>query len=834
MSLTLQSDNLKAGQGTLALKNLAFVAAPTFARLVAEKDALPAGSVHPADAPNFVQTYGLPCLVRDAEKMREFVVNVAPLEDFRGSKGQATPNPSPDGLVLNKFASESFSIRLRKSLEVSPFQRPVEDFYLSSITLSVKPYKAADSGKLKADYAALVETASNTLRQQVLEEGQRLIMKCDTGAAVLMRVTSVTVASLGGADGGADGAGESKAAFGPNPRGLVTKSTLVVLDGERGAITLVGDDRAVRTEALNLDFENMGIGGLNKEFEVIFRRAFASRVYPADVLAGLGITHVKGILLYGPPGCGKTLIARKIGEMLKARPPKIVNGPEILNKYVGASEENIRALFAEAEAEYEDAGDDSELHIIIMDEIDAICKARGSTSGGTGVSDNIVNQLLSKLDGAKQINNILLIGMTNRLDMIDSAILRPGRLEVHIEIGLPNEEGRLQILQIHTNNMTENGYLAPNVSLPTLAAELKNYTGAEIAGICRTAAAYTLKSQIDLSDIKSFKVDRSKLQVKMEHFRYAAAESKPAFGVKDDELKIFFRNGIIDYGDEYRQLKVRGGRECARVSHLVVVRALNCFVFACAHGTTTCPPLPSLFFYYTRFPKQSRLDAVVNQVRVSDRTPLMTVCLSGPPGSGRTALAAHVAQSCGFPFAKMITADMLIGYTERGKIEKIHKVFEDAAKTPLGVIVLDDLERILSYVDAGPNFSNPMLQALLVMLNKPPKEKGRRVLIIATTTIASRLERLGLTQRFNITIDVPAISRAEEFATVMQEWADMPPALAAQVAAELPEPIPIKRLLMVLEMARQSTETGQVTPEALQECLFNVGYRSLEGLGLDK
>jgi vesicle-fusing ATPase len=84
---------------------------------------------------------------------------------------------------------------------------------------------------------------------------------------------------------------------------------------------------------------------------------------------------------------------------LKARPPKIVNGPEILNKFVGASEENIRALFKDAEDEYALSGDDSELHIIIMDEIDAICKARGSTGGGTGVSDNIVNQLLSKLDG---------------------------------------------------------------------------------------------------------------------------------------------------------------------------------------------------------------------------------------------------------------------------------------------------------------------------------------------------------------------------------------------------------------------------------------------------
>ena len=95
----------------------------------------------------------------------------------------------------------------------------------------------------------------------------------------------------------------------------------------------------------------MGIGGLDQEFSAIFRRAFASRVFPPSIVEKLGITHVKGILLFGPPGTGKTLMARQIGKMLNAREPKIVNGSEILNKYVGASEENIRKLFADAEKE---------------------------------------------------------------------------------------------------------------------------------------------------------------------------------------------------------------------------------------------------------------------------------------------------------------------------------------------------------------------------------------------------------------------------------------------------------------------------------------------------
>lgn len=145
---------------------------------------------------------------------------------------------------------------------------------------------------------------------------------------------------------------------------------------------------------------------------------------------------------------GKTLIARQIGKMLNGKEPKVVNGPEILNKYVGASEENVRKLFEEAEADQAQHGEASDLHVIIFDEIDAICKSRGSVRDGSGVHDTVVNQLLTKIDGVDSLNNILLIGMTNRKDMLDEALLRPGRLEVQVEIGLPDDKGRLQILKV--------------------------------------------------------------------------------------------------------------------------------------------------------------------------------------------------------------------------------------------------------------------------------------------------------------------------------------------------------------------------------------------------
>lgn len=194
---------------------------------------------------------------------------------------------------------------------------------------------------------------------------------------------------------------------------LRTNTAFIFTQSGTNPIKVVGQKGYASTQLFRpktINFEQLGIGGLDKQFEAIFRRAFASRVFPPSVVQRLGVKHVKGLLLYGPPGTGKTLIARQLGKMLNGKEPKIVNGPEVLNKYVGQSEENIRNLFAEADAEYAAKGDNSDLHVIIFDEIDAVCKSRGSVRDGSGVHDTIVNQLLTKIDGVNSLNNILLIG----------------------------------------------------------------------------------------------------------------------------------------------------------------------------------------------------------------------------------------------------------------------------------------------------------------------------------------------------------------------------------------------------------------------------------------
>ncbi|KAF4619220.1 hypothetical protein D9613_004974 [Agrocybe pediades] len=522
--------------------------------------------------------------------------------------------------------------------------------------------------------------------------------------------------------------------------------------------------------APNFKFEDMGIGGLDTEFSEIFRRAFASRVFPPGLVEKLGIQHVKGIILHGPPGTGKTLIARQIGKMLNAREPKVVNGPEILSKYVGASEENIRKLFADAEKEYKEKGDESGLHIIIFDELDAIFKQRGSTNNGTGVGDTVVNQLLSKMDGVDQLNNILIIGMTNRLDMIDEALLRPGRLEVHMEISLPDEHGRHQILNIHTMKMRTNGVMDDDVDLLELAQLTKNFSGAEIGGLIKSATSFAFNRHVKVGTMAGISDDVENLRVNRDDFMRALEEVHPAFGVSEEELQQVIQNGIIHYDGIVDELLKSG-----------------------------------LLF--------------VEQVRSSTRTPLVSILLHGPPGSGKTALGASIAQSSEYPFIKLISPDNMVGFSEAQKVSAITKVFTDSYKSPLSVVVVDDIERLIDWTPMGARFSNSVLQTLLVLFKRRPP-KGRRLLIIATSSLRPMLTDLGLSETFDSELRVPPITSLRALEHVVQEVELFPSDQHRKRAMRMLEEagfgggdefhpklqIGVKKLLSIIEMARQEPE----------------------------
>ncbi|CAL8461921.1 g1452 [Coccomyxa elongata] len=660
------------------------------------------------------------------------------------------PEPSiPLGCIgLNGNQRMAAKVSTGEVVGAKVFQLPRSRFEITLLTVELGTVsKARPPEELHA--AEITNSFINRFKGQVLAVGQKVVFEYQ-GFTYRMEASNILVLD--------EASGEQVS----EQRGILTESTACVYIPASGSNLTILGQRSVAApqlfKAKEFNFEKLGIGGLDDQFEQIFRRAFASRVFPPSVVERLGIRHVKGVLLFGPPGTGKTLIARQIGKMLNGKEPKVVNGPEILNKYVGASEENVRNLFKDAEAEQAAKGEASELHVIIFDEIDAICKQRGSVQSGSGVHDTVVNQLLTKIDGVDALNNILLIGMTNRKDMLDEALLRPGRLEVQVEIGLPDDKGRLQILKIHTGKMSANSFLGKDVDLWDLAQRCKNFSGAEIEGLVKSATSFALNRQVDFTDL-SKPIDDENLKVSMEDFEAALAEVKPAFGAVTETLEEYRLNGILEYSDHFR------------------------------HLLATCKTL-------------------VEQVRSSEQTPLLTCLLEGPLGSGKTALAATLGLDSEFPYVKVISSDSMVGYSEAGKAQRIAKVFDDAYRSSMSMIVLDDIERLLEYVAIGPRFSNAILQTLLVLLKKQPP-KGRRLLVVGTTSAPAVMEDMGIAATCNVCLHVPALREADVRAVLAALQAFAPTDLDAAVASLAEQEVPMKRLLLLVDLARQGVPDGQ-------------------------
>lgn len=253
----------------------------------------------------------------------------------------------------------------------------------------------------------------------------------------------------------------------------------------------ITDDKPFKMEIDEKIFEE--IGGLNEQLKTIIMLITKTRTLSLSMVDKLQIKHSKGVCLYGPPGTGKTLIARKLAEHLKSKNIKIVKGPELIDKFVGSSEKNIRDLFIDAERDEKDHGNKSPLHVIIIDEVDALCEKRSSSGDvSSNLNNKIVGQFLSILDGVLTMNNILLIVMTNRFESLDPALLRSGRIENHIKINLPDENGRKEILSIHLKKYQENKMIHENVNIPDIVNNTRNFSGAEIENVVRNALNYAL------------------------------------------------------------------------------------------------------------------------------------------------------------------------------------------------------------------------------------------------------------------------------------------------------------------------------------------------------
>jgi vesicle-fusing ATPase len=456
-------------------------------------------------------------------------------------------------------------------------------------------------------------------------------------------------------------------------------------------IKLISTDKTIEIETSDtkelfkgdFNFLEMGIGGLDKQFEIIFRRAFSSRLIPDKILKNLGINHVRGLMLYGPAGTGKTLIARQIGKILNCEEPKVVNGPSLLSSYIGKSEENVRALFADAQADK----NGKKLHLIILDEFDSLGRKRGTSGPDAGVADKIVNQFLSMIDGPESLNNILLIGMTNRLDMIDEALLRPGRFEVQIEISLPDEKGRYDILKIHTNKMNKAGYLDPNTDLVEIASITKNFTGAELESVIKNAVSYCISKELDPSNLSSAKDINPKIT--QNELIKSALEIKPQFGTIAKEIEIItsvpFELYSIDYNKVYTDI-------LEKISNL-------------------------------------------------SRGNILSILIQGDSYIGKTTMACQIAKNSGYNCVKFVSSENLINFNF--KETQLYDLFEQGYRSESFVLVLDCVEKLIEYSKLGNIYNNKILQTIYTILSKII-EPSKSVVVILTSSNKSLMSNIEL------------------------------------------------------------------------------------------
>ncbi|MBI2507871.1 AAA family ATPase [Candidatus Woesearchaeota archaeon] len=252
------------------------------------------------------------------------------------------------------------------------------------------------------------------------------------------------------------------------------------------------------------------VGGLESTKQELKEAVEWPLKYP-NAFKNLSIKPPRGILLYGPPGCGKTLLAKAIANESQAN-FILVKGPELLNKFVGESEKGVRKVFEKARQ--------LTPAIIFFDEIDSLVPRRGGYDN-SGVTERVVNTLLSELDGLEELNDVIVIAATNRPDMLDPALLRPGRFDRMILVTVPDEKSRLEILNINTKDMP----LATDIDLAKLAKETKFYTGADIENVCKEAGILALREDIKAREIT------------MKHFEDALKKTRAS--VTEEDLEAY-------------------------------------------------------------------------------------------------------------------------------------------------------------------------------------------------------------------------------------------------------------------------------------------------------
>jgi transitional endoplasmic reticulum ATPase len=480
---------------------------------------------------------------------------------------------------------------------------------------------------------------------------------------------------------------------------LVVETTpaRAVLIGPATTVRIGGDAGARREGAGTLTYED--IGGLRREIRRIREMIELPLRYP-EVFERLGIDPPKGVLLHGPPGCGKTLIARAVANETSAHFLH-VNGPEVIDKWYGASEAHLRDFFEDARKHAPS--------VIFIDEIDAIAPKREEMSGDRQVERRVVAQLLALMDGLESRGDVIVIAATNIPNTLDPALRRPGRFDREIAIGVPDKEGRREIIEIHTRGMP----LAADVDLDRLAAITHGFVGADLEALSREAAMSALRRimpEIDFAQAHLSYEQLATLEVTMNDFLAALTEVEPS-AIRE----VFTEVPDVGWAD------VGGLEDIKRL----LVEAVEW-------------PL--------------RHNALFERAGIR---PSKGILLHGRSGTGKTLLAKAVARESEANFIAVKgpqIMSMWVGESERG----VREVFHKARQAAPCIVFLDEVDAMAPQRGGGADsqVAERVVSQLLTELDGIEELKG--VVVLAATNRPDRLDPALLRPgRFDFVVELP-------------------------------------------------------------------------------
>jgi len=487
----------------------------------------------------------------------------------------------------------------------------------------------------------------------------------------------------------------------------MVQPTGIVMINESTELVLKEAPEKETAQIASITYED--VGGLKDEVQKIREMVELPLRHP-ELFERLGIEAPKGVLIYGPPGTGKTLLARAVASESEANFVHI-GGPELVSKFVGESEERLRQLFKDAQ--------DNAPSIIFMDEIDAIAPKREEAQGE--VERRMVSQLLTMMDGLKARGQVIVIGATNRPNSIDPALRRPGRFDREIELGVPDRQGRLEILQIHTRSMP----LSEDVDVNELAAITHGYTGADVSALTKEAAMKVLRRILPKIDLEQEFIPAEildNLKVTREDFFNALREVRPSA-----LREVFIERPNVKWGDI-------GGLENVKKELKEAVEL----------------PLKSPEIF----------------TRMGIR-PVKGILLVGLPGTGKTMFAKAVATETEANFISIKGPEVLSKWV--GESEKaVRETFRKARMATPCIIFIDEIDSIAPHRGGGDEGNRVSERVVDTLLTEMDGLTGLKNVVVIAATNRPELLDMALMRggRFDRIIEIPVPdekTRAEIF-----------------------------------------------------------------------